>query len=239
MRSGKTWWILLLVVLAVTHLAPSRVLSQEQPARPKVDLGSFVKEVMILKLEGDQRQLAMWFPFEFFVQAGMAEGGKSRSEVEKEIGFLKPYHVIMVQTGWDREDGTTVYSDEKEVRGRATLRLDQGKELKPLDRTPPLVSATVEAMKKMIASEGDEGSANMHVLMFPATTPDQKTVIDMSRKGKLTLFLKPAGRFKQTEVVWHTPFDATTPVPPCPKCKESVSPKWSYCPWCGQKLEKK
>ncbi len=129
---------------------------------------------MLLNMEGDQSQLAMWFPFEFFMQANLAvEGGNSRADAEKELKFLEPFHVILIQASWDQEVGTSVYSNEKEVRGRASLRLEQGEELKPLDRVPPLVSAAVEAMKKRIASEGDAGGANIHVLIFPATTTDR------------------------------------------------------------------
>ncbi len=236
MRFGKTRWVLLIGLLAMA--AP--LFSQEPPpARPKVNLGSFVKEIMILKMEGNQSQLAMWFPFEFFAQANLAEGGKSLADAEREVRFLKPFHVIAVQVALDQDDGSKVYSGEKAVRGRASLRLEQGGELKPLDRVPPLVSASVEAMKKMISAEGDAGSANIHVLIFPATTTDRKPVIDTAKKGKLTLVLKSQGPFKETTFAWRTPFDATTPVAPCSRCKEAVSPKWTYCPWCGMNLEKK
>ncbi len=212
---------------------------RNRPPDPKVDLGSFIKEIMILKMEGDQTQLALWFPFEFFLQANMAESGRTRAQAEKDIAFLQPYHVIAVQISLDQPDGSKVYTGEKSVRGRVSLKSDSGKAIKPLDRVPPLVSASVEAMKKLITAEGDAGSANIHVLVFPATTPDQKSVIDTSKKAKLSLVLKPEGPFALSEFVWHTPFDATTPVPPCSRCKEIVSSKWTFCPWCGMNLEKK
>ena len=50
--------------------------------------------------------------------------------------------------------------------------------------------------------------------------------------------LKADRKFNETIFTWHTPFDATTSVPPCPDCGESVSAKWSFCPWCGKKLSK-
>src|SRR5262249_42944853 len=150
---------------------------------------SFTKEVMVLKVEGDQRELAMWFPFEFFVEANLANSGKTRAQVEKDLTFLKPYHTIIVQCGFDKDDGSSAYASQKVVRARAFLKALDGEEIPPVDKVPPMVSATVEAMKKLMSAEGDEGSAAMHVLLFPAKTKAGKTIIDTSRKGKLTLAL--------------------------------------------------
>ena len=89
----------------------------------------------------------------------------------------------------------------------------------------------------MFSAEGDAGSANMHVLVFPANGPDNKPIVEASKKDKLTLVLKADHQFKESTFVWRTPFDATTPAPPCPKCKEPLSAKWTFCPWCGAKVE--
>jgi hypothetical protein len=208
---------------------------------PKVDAGSFVKELMVLKGEDRQLQIALWYPFEFFVQASLEKAGTSRADVERMLGFLRPYHTIFVQTAFTQDDGSTAYASQRDVRARAVLRLDDGEEIAPLDldKVPPLASGTVETMKKVMAAGGGERGANLHLLMFPATTKEGKAVIDPSRKDRLTLVLKADSCFKEAVLVWHTPFDATNPVPPCHQCQEYVSAKWSYCPWCGTSLEKR
>jgi hypothetical protein len=205
---------------------------------PKVDVGSFIKELMVLKGEGPQCQVAIWLPFDFFVEAGLARGGTSRAEVERGLRVLKPYHAIIVQRALTHDDGSMEYASQRDVLAAAVLRLDNGDEVAPLDpeRIPPLVSGMAETMKKIVASGGGERGASTYVLMFPATTAEGKAVIDPSRKARLTLVLKEDSRFKEAVLVWHTPFDATKPVPPCLQCKEQVSAKWSYCPWCGASL---
>jgi hypothetical protein len=239
MNRARVWSINAFVAAATLWFPPPALISQQQPAaKPKVDLGSFTKEIMVLNVEGDQRQLAMWFPFEFFVEANLAGAGKNRAEVERQLRFLKPFHTVIVQCGLDKEDGSTAYANLKDVRARAVLKPDKAEAIPPLEKVPPLVAATVEAMKTAMAAEGDEGGSNMHVLLFPAATKDGRPIVDISKKGKLTLLLKADGRFKETVLVWHTPFDAMTPAPPCPKCAELISAKWSYCPWCGSNLEK-
>lgn len=225
----------LLCMASVTMASWQAAVNAQQPAKPKVDVGSLAKEIMALKFEGDGMQLAMWLPFDFFLAANM-DGQTSRSDVEKELLFLKPYHTVMVQSSFDAPNSATVYESAQQVRGRAVLRLEGGEEIKPLDQVPPMVVQTLEVMRKTLAASQGESGANMHILVFPATH-DSKPLLDTSKKDKLILVLKSDAHFKETVFTWHTPFDAMSPVPPCPKCKEIVSAKWSYCPWCGNQLD--
>jgi hypothetical protein len=143
---------------------------------------------------------------------------------------------MVVQSSIDDPDGTPVYASEKEIRARAVLKLGDGTEALPLDKIPPLVSATLAAMKAVINAEGDASSANMHIVVFPASTKKGEKIVDTTRKASLTLLLKSDTRFKERSFTWHTPFDALSGVHNCPRCKAGVSAKWTYCPYCGQKL---
>ena len=212
--------------------------NREAKRKSTVDLGAFIKELMVMKIEGNNSQLAIWCPFEFYVEATLAEGGQTRATVEKDFSYLRPYLTVIVQCGIDQIDGSTLYSSEREVRARAVLKLADGTEIRPLDKVPPMVSIIVAAIKTMLSSEGDPGGANMHVLVFPSKSKQGKPIVDTVKKDELTLVLKANGNFNQTAFAWHTPFDAITNVPPCPMCGESVSAKWSFCPWCGEKLSK-
>jgi hypothetical protein len=167
----------------------------------------------------------------------LASGGKDRADVEKNLNFLKPYQIIVVRCGVTESNCSTAYATEKEVRARAALRFSRSEEVLPVDEVPPRISATVDTLKKLLAAKDDEGGSKAYILLFPAATKEGKLVADSSRRSKLTLVLKADESFQKAVFVWHTPFDATTPVPPCRKCKETVSAKWSYCPWCGAKLD--
>lgn len=236
----KRSWIVPFVALAASWSQPSPVFCQEQhDPKPKVDLGSFVKEIMVLNMNGEQSELAMWLPYEFFVESSLAQGGIDRATAERQLRLLKPYHTIMIQRSLDRDDGSKLYATLQDVRAGAFLRSENGQEIRPLEKVPPFVSTTVEGIKNNMAAQGGDWGANTQVLIFPVTTKDGKAIVNPFKKDKLTLVLKANGHFKETLVVWHTPFDATNPVPPCRKCKESVSAKWSYCPWCGTGLGRK
>jgi len=99
-----------------------------------------------------------------------------------------------------------------------------------------MVSATLAAMKAIIDSEGGAGNANLHILVFSGFTKTGAKIIDTSQKAKLTLLLKADPKFRAITFNWRTPFDAVAGVPDCSRCKAGLSAKWTYCPFCGQKL---
>ena len=228
-----------LPALALAALALLPLTADAQPSaaqRQAVDLGAFTKEIMLLNFDGNQQHLVMWLPYEFFLAAGTADGTMTRESMEKEVGFLKSYITLFVMSSIERPDGADVYASEAEVRKRAGLKLADGTEVRPLDAVPPKLSAIVAAMKAFMAQQGGADRENMHVLVFPAATSAGKTVVDVTRKDSLHLVLKADARFRETSFTWRTPFDALTAVPDCPRCKAGVSAKWTYCPYCGQKL---
>jgi hypothetical protein len=227
---------LVMALLILIALPPDLSAQHSLTQHPPVDLGAFTKEIMIMDFTDGQTHLAMWFPYEFFVAAALSEGKTTKVAAERDLEFLKPYITVVVQSSKNEADGTSVYASEKEIRARAVLRLADGTEALPLDKVPPRVSATMAAMKAVISSEGDAGSANMHIVVFPAFTKKGERIVDTTRKASLTLVLKADTRFRERSFTWRTPFDSVVTVPECPRCKAGVSAKWTYCPFCGQKL---
>ena len=227
---------LVMTFLLLVALPPNWSARVKSIQNPPVDLGAFTKEIMVLDFKDGQDHLAMWLPYEFFVAATLAEGKTTRAAAERDLDYLKPYITIIVQSSIDQPDGSSVYASEKEMRARTVLKLSDGTEAVPLGQVPPLVSATLAAMKAIIIADGGAGTANMHILVFSALTRKGEKIVDTTRKSSLTLVLKSDSRFKERSFTWRTPFDAVAAAPDCPRCKAGVSAKWSYCPYCGQKL---
>jgi hypothetical protein len=223
------------LALAALALLPHVAAGQQAP-KPGVDVGAFVKEIMAVRLEGGQQHLVMWMPYEFFVAATAANFSAPREAIERELAFLKAYNTLFVMASAERPDGTSVYASEADLRKRAALRLADGTELRPLDTVSPKLTAILAAMKAVMAQQGGADRENIHILVFPAATAAGKPVVDVSRKDSLNLLLKADARFREVAFTWRTPFDALAGVPDCPRCKAGVSAKWTYCPYCGQKL---
>jgi len=228
--------IVTVIAVFCSLLAAFSVQAQQSTRKP-VDIGAVATEAMIMKTDTEDRyQLALWYPYGLYVESSMMKSKESRADVEKATAYLKPYITIAVQCSIQKEDGDSVYASESKVLARAVLKDADGSEILPVVKPPAMVSATVAAIKAIISAEGDEGSKNMHVLVFPNKGKNGKPLVDENAKSKLTMVLKADGSYKETEFVWNTPFDSLKSVPPCPNCKEHVSAKWSFCPWCGAKL---
>lgn len=61
--------IVLMLLIGIT-VSPSA----QGAKTTNIDLGGFIKELLLFKLDRDTAQLALWMPFEFFVAAGASEG---------------------------------------------------------------------------------------------------------------------------------------------------------------------
>ncbi len=236
MKTLKISLIVLILLCVISFPQTTLFAEPEVSPKSKVDLGSFATEILKVSMEGDFMEFAMWFPYEFFVQAGLAEGGMPRSIVEQNMEFLKPYITIVAQANITQPDGTSLYSTEEEIRRRAVLLAPDGTEIPPLDDVPPLVGATVVAMKSLLASEGDPSGQSTYILVFPNKDKEGGPIVDVNKKDQLSLLLTPDGLFQKTVFTWHTPFNALADVPPCLKCGEKVMASWSYCAWCGYDL---
>lgn len=233
---GKAKVILLAVLLFAVGLN-LLALGQQVGSKPKVDIGAFTTEVMKMRMVGvgGQLDMAFWVPYDFFVEAGLADGKLTREQMASGCAFLKNYVPMIIVRSMDKPDGSTDYASVEQLRAAAVLRLADGTEVRALEKVPPMVSATVGAMKAVMDSEGGV-AGGMEVLVYPARDGKGRLIVDTAKRDKLTLVLKAHGKRKETLFTWHTPFDVKNPALPCGKCGEQMSIKWSYCPWCGTKL---
>ena len=84
----------ILACLFCLTISPEVLIARAETGQvPAVDLGAFVKEIMKLKMAGNRTELAMWFPFEFYVEASRAESGQTRQEVEKRMYEAINFHI--------------------------------------------------------------------------------------------------------------------------------------------------
>lgn len=207
---------------------------QNWRVKTKVDMGEFVKEIMVINVSEKQMHSAMWLPFEFNVQAASASG-KSRAQVEKDLEFFKSFLIFMVQSSTQRSDGSIKYATESEMKSRAILQCKDGSIVKPLNTIPPQLSASLEKLKSVMAGAA-KNQSDMHILVFPFKNAKGKNIIEPSKRDKLVLSLRSNGIFDRSNFVWRTPFEAVFEGGYCPACSEKIKAKWYHCPWCGKKL---
>jgi hypothetical protein len=230
--------IVALLIPVVLGLAPAH--SQDKgKARPKADPNNLLKEAMSLKLEEHQQAVAIWIPFEVFLELTLAPDASNREAMEEEIGYLKKYQILVLGISYEDSDGTRVYASKKDLEGRGTLKLATGEEFAIADKVPTEVTNLAEAFKQTMRANQGEMGKHLEVLIYSATAKDGKTVLKPAMKNMVIYTLKEGNGFKRTRLEWRTPFDALNPVPPCPRCNEPLSGKWTFCPWCGAKIDRK
>ena len=228
--------ILLLFGIASSITTLAAVSAQSWQKRDKPDLGAFIKEIVSIKVSGNQTQSAIWLPLEFYIEANQITQEKNSAKIKKELAPLKPYLIFMVQCSIENPDSPVVHESLNQLRRRAILKDRDGSEIGPLLDIPEQLSVRLNAIKSLMSQESAQSAANMHILVFPFKNADGNLIVDTNKRDKLTLVLNEEGLFNKAVFVWRTPFDALTKNITCSHCSESLSAKWYYCPWCGQKL---
>ena len=224
-----------LVFLAAGVAAVAAAKARPRQKRGKVDLGAFIGELVEINILGNQTQSAIWLPFEFYIEANRAQG-KSTVQIEKEMAPLKPYLVFMVQCSIENPGSPAIYESVERLYARAVLKGKDGSETRPLTNIPGKLSARLDAIKSLMSQGPAQSASNMHILVFALNNASGDRIVNTKKRDKLTLVLNDSGAFSRTVFTWRTPFDALSEDVICPRCGETLSAKWYYCPWCGNKL---
>jgi hypothetical protein len=152
MRRRLAWTATLLTVCGGIGAAWAL---QSKPASkpPATDLGAFLREIMGFKFSGERLEIAIWCPYEFFIQTSQAKGVVITEKTEKELAILKDYVVIIAQAQDKDSFGEKVFSSAKELRDRAVLRLADGTEVTPVEEPPSQITVMLKAMKVAMSGE--------------------------------------------------------------------------------------
>ncbi len=212
---------------------------EKDPKTVKVraDVNSLMKELNCTKLEQKFVCTGIWMPYEAFVELAISPDGKNRERLEADLEFLKDYQIIVVGKQIEGDGGLTTYADLTDFEKFVSLKLSTGQEFPRITNPPERVATVAEVYKKNLAAMLGEFGKGLNVLIFSSTAKDGKTVLSATTKGTLILRFREEKGAKTTRLEWRAPLDALNPVPPCAKCQETLSGKWTYCPWCGAKVE--
>jgi hypothetical protein len=172
---------------------PRHVNSQEKgkvTPRPKADINNLMKELLNTKIEQNQTDIALWMPWEAFVEIRTQPDGHDREAIGREFEMLKSYMIIIVLSYVDRDEGSRIYANKLDFKETATLRLSTGAEFPLAVGVPPDVLAIGQAFQQFGAINRGENGKNTQVLLFSSTSRDGKNVLDPRRRNALILDYK-------------------------------------------------
>jgi len=224
----------ILIILAIMAAAIGLVQAEgNSPVKTQprpVDPGKFMTEMMKMSMSDNVNQITVWLPFEFWVRVGMMKTGGNRALAEQMFAAVRPYIVLFVRRKATSADGSKINVTAEQVETSTVLVGADGTEVKCLKELPADVRTIASSMKASLEKKG-----KMHLLVFRNANEKGKPLVNEAQRGKLTVLLKPVADFPQMKVTYRTPFDAAVAKKQCAKCKDEVSVKWTYCPWCGTK----
>lgn len=196
-----------------------------------VDPAELVKETQKSDQKAGEMTLVWWIPEEFWKVSLEQNANLSADQIEDFLEMLRPYVIVTVVKG---KVGFSPSFESKEYATTNTKLLDEkGNKYSPLsdDEIDDKTKGLLGMLKPVLAGSLGPTGNNMHFLVFSAKGENGNQLIDAKRKGSFKVAVA------DKEFKWRLPLDSLLPAKECPQCKETCKGSWSFCPWCGTKLE--
>jgi hypothetical protein len=204
----------------------------KRPAR--FDFGPLLDETRKFTIHYDKVQSVVWMTQLLLTQAELNRGDLDQEATLKRLDVLKPYLVFFVNRKPIRSTDLNEQASEDEIKANAWLVAKDGSHVRPLDQIPAETAALLDPMQAVIKKSSP--SMRVVTILFPNQDAKGRPLVDELVRDKLTVVLGVTNDYPEATFVYHTPLDGASPPMTCPGCKEQVSPKWGYCPWCGKAL---
>ena len=182
---------------------------------------------------GQNRQLAIWFPPELWQIANAQNKDIPPAVLQNIVNEMKDYMMFCV-VDYTVSGTQFKFSSEEEIKKSIRL-VDSSKTIYiPLEEEDisPSAKELINLFKPMMAQLVGQFGEGMQVILFKAKQIKGKPAIDLTRKNSFTLELA------QHRLKWSTPFGSLLPPKYCPIDKETMKGNWDFCPEHGVKLEK-
>lgn len=204
-------------------------------ATAQVDLAALSQETQRVAHGPNSVTMAWWMPEEFWAATFAASPSASGAQTEGTMKAIRRYTVVAVVGGTTGTSGAMSYRSGDELREITRLTDAWGKTYPPLDEKAidPEMKSMIEALMPSIGNSLGPLGQNLHFLLFPARNEDGDRIADARAKGRFSV------KVGKTELKWRLPVDALLPAKNCGECKQACKGSWSFCPWCGTKLEEK
>jgi hypothetical protein len=203
-------------------------------AEVKLSASAIVKETQISKNETNQLTLVWWLPEEYWKASFASSSSITESQQEKFFQLMRPYVLVAVVHGEIGLFGTVAYQDEKTIRESLALVDGDGLSHKPVPaqnynaELESFLTMMKPVMAKMLGPFGE----NLNFYVFDAKSGKGVAIANPTKEGKFSILL---GEDKFT---WRLPLSSLLPPKVCPKCHESLSGAFNFCPYDGTPLPK-
>jgi hypothetical protein len=224
--SRRAWWVLATLLL----IAPAA-----EAADP--DLGTLLKDLMVIKHVESRWTLSIWLPPESLRVMMAASGQMTPAGIDHFMKDVERYQVVAVAVRDDEDSGKSdsppadVSMKADVIRKTVTIEDQKGNQIRPLDDSvlPPFMVGFLGAMRPSFEKAG--GFSGMVILAFPAKTTDGRQVAVATQDGALVVHVG------STMLRYRTPLGSLLPPVVDPKTGESFPGSFHFNPYTGDKLQ--
>jgi hypothetical protein len=213
----------LVVVLCLT-------VSHAQKIKPS-STNDFVIDCMATSENGNNKQMALWFPYQYWEVVGDAMKA-SPAFIESLSLQMKGYMLFCVVDYIVSTTGMS-YKSDAEIRKTIKLMDSANNVLRPLEDKEilPDVKRLVGSLKPIMAQLMGQLGEGMQIYLFKAPQINGQPAINILSKNKFSL------SWNNNKLNWKLPFASIMPPKFCPVDKEKMKGNWDYCPTHGNKLD--
>ncbi len=211
-------------LLTATLLMLCLVTARAQKVSSDVTFGEALKEMMQIKYDGNQTQLLLWLPQEFWDVMVNSDPSFSQSVANLIKETFKDYTLMMVKSSMD-VNGNDVYPSYAEVKKNLVIVDGANKHLVPLEdnelsETMRLFKKQLEPVLSNLMSGKDGNGGHIYFYFFRAGVNTNVA----TQKGSFKVILN------KSIFEWNLPIGLLSPPKFCPTDHAKMHGDWSYCP---------
>lgn len=234
------------MVFKAAQLAPAGLLvslalclpAAQQTARAgdvTVSLRDLIRETQLSTPDPAALATVWWLPNEYW-EAALASDPTAPPELAKKVvEVVGSYTMIAAIDGKIGPFGGIEFKPEAEVRSSISIVDSGGQAYYPIAAsainadTKNLLGALKPILTNMLGPMGE----NMNFFLFEGKDEKGGRLFDPRKDGRFML------KMGEKEFKWRLPLGSLIPAKTCPKCGETLSGAYRFCPWCGSPLTEK
>lgn len=205
------------------------LISAGQYQKP-TNTSDFVMECMKTSGELPDKQMALWFPYNFWQIIG--EQMNITSDAVQDIADEMSNYMMFAVVDYHVSNSGVTFKSDEEIRKSIKLYDSSKKVYAPINDKDisPTAKMLLQNFQPVMSQMLGQFGAGMRVFLFDAKKKNGRPIIDIATVNNFTL------SWEQISIRWTLPFSSALPPKYCPVDGEQMKGNWNYCPVHGVKL---
>ena len=195
----------------------------------QINISDLIKEVQIIKKEGDNFKMVWWIPIEYWKVAMQGTDIAPAEFVNQVFDAFKGYiligslHTEINSFGGMKPKPTKIQLKDK--KGNIYDTVDE-------NELPSEYIKMLATLKPSMASTLGDFGKQMKFHVFKEVGKDGKRIASATEAGELTVLFN-----KENKFTYKLPLACLVEEKVCPTDGELLNGNWVFCPWHGKKLK--